>query len=128
MVDPTPALHDWAVPHDDVALRTSKGWVRKAKGKAYQGNYLTSRRKGARLSMHITDARSVVLVVAKGKKHGTVVVKLDGKKIKKLRLRAAKSRWGIVVPIATFATATSGKITVTTRSGKPVKIDGIGVR
>lgn len=126
--DETPVTHTFTMPFDNTDLRHSKGWTRtKAKG-AFLGTVSSSRKKGAKLAIGAIDLTRIALVATKGKGFGTVTVMLGKKTLKKVSLAHKRNVKKAVIPIATFSTPVSGRVTVrVTSQGKSVVIDGLGL-
>lgn len=112
-------------PVNDRTLR-AKGWQQR-KGKGYfSGDYVTTRRRGSRLVLPGVQARRLALLVAVGRGNGTVSVSLGKKKLGSYSFAAHAKAKQVVVPVATFAAARTGRLEVTvTSDGRPVRIDGV---
>ncbi|CAM3458042.1 hypothetical protein NODU109028_18080 [Nocardioides dubius] len=111
-------------PTDDRTAKRSAGWKKRTGAKHYRGTVLETRRKGARLVYPGVQAKRVALVVAKVRGGGTVKVRFAGRSwTRKLSGSGARK----VVTLGTFSGVRTGKltITVTSRTGKRVRIDGV---
>ncbi|WP_157544544.1 reprolysin-like metallopeptidase [Nocardioides halotolerans] len=133
--DETPATRSFTVPLDDVALASTKGsWKRAGQAGAFGGTVSTSKKKGSTLSTTISGATSLSLIATTGKKGGTVKVFLNGQLLKAISLKGAAAG-KVVIPVATFASAQSGTVTIVNdtkkakkkKKQKTVVIDGLGV-
>ncbi|HET6940167.1 MAG TPA: M12 family metallo-peptidase [Nocardioides sp.] len=132
--DPSPATRTFTVPVDDAALTVTKGsWGLSALAGAFLDTVSTSKKKGATLSTTVTNATSLALVAWTGKKGGTVQVLLNGHLLKTISLNGAPGQ--VVIPVATFSSPQSGKVTIVNhtkkahkkKQQKTVVIDGLGV-
>jgi Metallo-peptidase family M12B Reprolysin-like len=124
--DATPASVTWARPLDDRVFTRSGFAKEKAKG-AYERTYVEASRRGAELTEKIKKATKVALVVGTGKGYGRVTVYLGKKKLRVVDLAAKKTRFGVIVKVASFKKPASGVLRVRTDSGRTVRIDGLGV-
>ena len=133
--DETPATRSFTVPLDDAVLASTKGkWTRGSQGGAFAGTVSTSKKKGSTLSTTISGATSLSLVARTGKKGGTVKVFLNGQLLKTISLKGAAAG-KVLIPVATFASAQSGTVTIVNdtkkakkkKKQKSVVIDGLGV-
>ena len=112
-------------PVNDRTLEAKGFTARKGKG-YFSGDYATSRRRGASLVLPGVTARRVALLVGVGGGHGTVTVSLGKKRLGTYSLAARSRDKQVVVPVANFGSARSGRLTVTVTSrGRPVVIDGV---
>lgn len=126
--DPTAATRTWTVPRDDRALTRSTGWKQVRSSGYYLNTYSTATRKGASLTTKVAGARRLALVASLGPGFGKVTVFLGAKKLRTVNLSASRLRTRQVLPVATFPTAAGGKLrVVVATSGKPVRIEGLGV-
>jgi hypothetical protein len=127
-VDATPAT-DWTTrPMNNTSLKHSKGWKQARIKGAYLKTGSVTTKKGATLVANATGARRIALVVSKGKGFGTVKVKLGSTVLKKVSLASKRSVKKKLVSIKSFATPTSGKVTVVVvSSGKKVVVEGLGI-
>ena len=133
--DETPATRSFTVPMDDAVLASTKGkWKRSSQAGAFGGTVSSSKKKGSTLSTTISGATSLSLVASTGKKGGTVKVFLNGQLLKTISLKGAAAS-EVLIPVATFATAQSGTVTIVNdtkkakkkKKQKSVVIDGLGV-
>ncbi|GAB3248950.1 M12 family metallo-peptidase [Nocardioides dilutus] len=126
-LDPTPAATVFTVPVDDRRLSAGKRWKRRTSAAAYRGTYTAAATKKAALTYRVSGVEALALVVGTGTGHGRVRVYLGGVLVGRVRL-SGPHRFAKVVPLAAFASPRSGVVRIVTRSGKPVRIDGLGVR
>jgi hypothetical protein len=127
-VDATPAVRTWTVPVTARELPITRGWRLRRTAAAYGGSRLESTRRDARLTRKVNDARSVALVVGKGRRHGTVKVYAGSRLLRTVRLAAPRTAARVVVPVASFATPYTGRLhVVVATQGRPVRIEGLGV-
>lgn len=125
--DPTAATRTFTVPFSDTALKRSSGWAQK-KGSGYFANsYSTTTKKGATLSRSISGAHGVALVATRAPGQGKVDIMLGRTVLKQVNLSAPTTRKKQVFELE-FTSPRSGtlKLVVAT-SGKPVRIEGLGV-
>ncbi len=110
--DATPATRTFTVPLDDAALASTKGkWKRGSRAGAFAGTVSTSKKKGSTLSTTVSGATSLSLIATTGKKGGRVKVFLNGQLLKTISLKGAAAS-EVVIPVATFAAAQSGTVTI----------------
>lgn len=126
--DPQPAVRVFHVPADDRALDRSRGWAaRRAKGH-FKNTYLRTSRQGSSLTATARGVRRIVLVADKGRGFGVVTVSLGRTTLRRVDLSSRRARSGVVIPVKTFTTRRSGRVTVRVVSvGKVVRIDGLGI-
>lgn len=126
--DETPVAHSFTMPVNNTSLNHSKGWTKaKVKG-AFLNSASITTRKGAKLATNETGITRIALVASKGKGFGTVKVMLGKKTLKQVSLAHSRNVKKKVVPIATFSSPTSGKVTVVVLTqGKKVVIEGLGI-
>jgi hypothetical protein len=128
-VDSSPATRTWTVPRDDTSLRHGSGWVERRAAGHYRGTYSQAARQRASLTTRISRATGLALVATVGPGQGTVLVFLDGRRLKQIDLAAQLERRRAVIPVADFGKARSGELRIVVVSrGKPVRVDGLGVR
>ena len=126
--DPTAATTTWTVPRDDLALKRSSGWKRVRSAGYYLKTYSSATRRGAALTTKVSGARRLALVASVGPGFGKVTVLLGAKKLRTVDLSARRLRKRQVLPVKTFPSAVTGKLrVVVATSGKPVRIEGLGV-
>jgi hypothetical protein len=128
-VDSSPATRTWTVPRDDTSLRHNRGWVERRAAGHYRGTYSQAARQRAALTTRISRATGLALVASVGPGQGTVLVFLEGRRLKQIDLAAPRERKRVVIPVAGFNKPRSGglRIVVVSR-GKPVRVDALGVR
>ncbi|MDX6372741.1 MAG: hypothetical protein QOD98_1729, partial [Nocardioidaceae bacterium] len=133
--DETPASRTFTVPMDDAALASTHGtWVRSSSAGAFSGTVSTSKKKGSMLSTSVTGATSLALIASTGKKGGTVKVFLNGVLLKSISLKGPAAS-EVLIPVATFASAQTGTVTIVNdtkkakkkKKQKSVVVDGLGV-
>lgn len=114
------------VPLDDRSLK-GKGWKRTEAADHFEGTVTTTRRSGATLVRKGVRAESLALVVTRSAKGGKVRVSLGKKQLATVSLRGSGT--GEVVPVADFGKVRAGKVrvTVVSRTGRKVAIDGLVV-
>jgi hypothetical protein len=125
--DPSAATRTFTVPVNNTALTASKGWTRKTGNGCFRDTYSTSSKKGAALSTKVTGARRVALVATKAPGQGKVSIMLGTTVLKQVNLSSTTTKKKQVFEHE-FARAKSGTVKlVVATSGKPVKIEGLGV-
>jgi hypothetical protein len=127
--DPTPARVRFGVPYPAGMLAAPHGgWTRSKDRAAYRGSVLRTSRVGAVLTRHADRAREVVLVAGTAPGAGRVAVFLRGRKLATVSLASDARRARVLLPVATLRRATSGRLEIRTLDGKPVRIEGVGLR
>jgi hypothetical protein len=125
--DPSAASRTFTVPVNNTALTHSTGWTKKTGTGYFRNTYSTSSKQGAALSLPVTGARRVALVATKAPGQGKVNIMLGQTLLKQVNLSSAttqkKQVFESVLPAARSGTI---KLVVAT-SGKPVRIEGLGV-
>jgi hypothetical protein len=112
---------------DDRKLRESSGWKSRTGDRFYSGTVLTTRRKGATLSLPGARLKRVGLVATTCRTCGKVKVLVDGKKVKAVNLEAPRNRRRQVIMLPSFRRERA-TVTIKVRSsGRKVQIDGIVV-
>jgi hypothetical protein len=112
---------------DDRKLRESSGWKSRTGDRFYSGTVLTTRRKGATLSLPGARLKRVGLVATTCRTCGKVKVLVDGKKVKAVNLEAPRTRRRQVIMLPSFRRERA-TVTIQVRSsGRKVQIDGIVV-
>jgi hypothetical protein len=127
-VDPSPATRSWTVPLGSTALSRTAAWsLRRARG-YYTGQFVTTTRQSATVSRQVSGARALALVATTGPGHGTVRVYLGSTLLRRVVLGAGTLTKARVLPIARFTAAQTGLVrVVVASSGKPVRVEGLGV-
>jgi hypothetical protein len=117
-----------AVPVNNTALRHRGAWEKK-RGKGYfLGTFSLSSVQGASLVLANVEAKRLAIVATKCPGCGTIKVYLGNKLLRRIRLASSSVKKRQVIELATFDAVRSGKLrAVVTSSGRPVKIEGIGV-
>ncbi len=128
VADPTPASRTFTLPLNDRQLkRDGRGFSKSKKSaKAYLGSYRQATKRGATLKRNVKDAQGLALVASKGGKHGKVRIELDGKLLKKIKLKGSRS-FQQVIAIRSSSKPLTGTLTITTTSKKKVRIEGLVV-
>ncbi|WP_318152373.1 reprolysin-like metallopeptidase [Nocardioides hwasunensis] len=126
IADATPATRTFTLPRKSTALKRSGGWQRVKNKRAYGNRFLTSRGKGAALSMKVKKARRVGLVVATSPKAGRVHVFIGKKRIKTVQLKG-KNRFSVIKVVKLGKKARTGKLRIVAADRKPVRIEGVAV-
>jgi hypothetical protein len=125
--DPSAATLTFTVPVNNTALTASKGWTKKTGNGYFRDTYSTSTKKGAALSTKVTGARRIALVATKARGQGKVNIMLGRTVVKQVNLSSTTTKKKQVFEHE-FARAKSGTVKlVVATSGKPVKIEGLGV-
>jgi hypothetical protein len=124
---------DWSRPEciaralDDRTLRESSGWRSRTGDRFYSGTVLSTRSKGATLSLPGATLSRVGLVATTCRTCGKVKVLVDGRKVKAVNLQAARNRRRQVIMLPEFRRE-RGTVTIKVRSsGRKVQIDGVVV-
>jgi hypothetical protein len=125
--DPSAVTRTFTVPVNNTALTASTGWKKKTGNGYFRDTYSTSSKKGAALSTRVTGARRIALVATKAPGQGRVNIMLGKTVLKQVNLSSATTRKKQVFEHE-FGKAKSGTVKlVVATSGKPVKIEGLGV-
>lgn len=128
VVDATPAKARFAVVFNERVLdKATKGWKTLKNKRAYKNTYVTTSKKKRVLSVEISRASRIALLVTKAKGFGRLAIFLDGERIKVLKTQAKKPKVRKLKKIASFSSRRSGTLTIKSLDKKPVQIDGIGV-
>lgn len=127
--DPSPAGRVFHVPFDDRQLRGVGRWVDGRQRGAFRSTVRATRVRGAGLATRgRLPMKRVVLVAGKGRGHGTVKVYLGNRLLRKVSLHARRAQTRAVIPVASFRAVRTGRIrVVVVSSGRPVRIDGLGI-
>jgi hypothetical protein len=117
-----------AVPVNNTALKHKGPWAKK-KGKGYfLGTFSLSSAQGASLVLANVEAKRLAIVATKCPGCGTIKVYLGNKLLRRIRLASSSVKRKQVIELAAFDAVRSGKLrAVVTSSGRPVKIEGVGV-
>jgi hypothetical protein len=112
---------------DDRKLNRSSGWRTRTGSKFYGGTVLTTREKGATLTLPGARLKRVGLVATTCRSCGKVKVLVDGKKVKAVKLTSTRNRRQQVIMLPSFRRERA-TVTVKVRSsGRRVQIDGLVV-
>jgi methionine-rich copper-binding protein CopC len=112
---------------DDRALSASSGWTRVAGARFYRGTASFARSHGATLRLGSMRLDRIALVVEKCPGCGSVTVKVGRHAVKTIDLAAAQTRERVMVALPKISLRTAAIRLVVASSGKPVRIDGLGV-
>jgi photosystem II stability/assembly factor-like uncharacterized protein len=116
------------LPVNDRALKTTGTWAEHRGSDYYLGTFSSATQRGARLTLPGVKAKRVGLVATTCASCGAVKVMLGTKVLEKISLKSGKRHERVYIPVAAFARARTGKLSiVVTTSGKPVIIEGLGV-
>jgi hypothetical protein len=127
-VDPRPASVRFAVPFTSRQLtRVGDDWRRCRDAAAYRGRFLRARTTGAVLTRRAVRVSRVALVVGTGPGYGRVGVYLDGELLRRVSLARRTAGARVLVPVGTLPRQVSGKVRIRTLSGRPVRIEGVGL-
>lgn len=130
-VDRTPAKRKFTVPKNNSRLKhskASKAWDKNRGKRYFLDTYSETRTKGAWIQKGSRSIKKIALVAAKGKGHGTVKVFLGKRLLKKVSLRANRTRTSQLIPIKTFRTKKRGAVRIVVVSrNKVVRIEGLGI-
>jgi hypothetical protein len=113
-----------ALPLDDRSLTRSAGWSRLKGRHFYRHTALEATRRGVTLTATGVSPGKVALLVDRGRHYGRVAVRYGGHTVATVRL-AGKPRDAVAVRLPDVTVPT--KITITTTSGKRVRIDGLWI-
>jgi hypothetical protein len=125
ITDATPATRTFTVPRDDSSMVRKGTWKRVKKSRAFGGDFVTSRDRGAQLVTRIRRATEVTLVVSTRRDAGTVKVLVGGKRVKTVSLKG-KNRVNRLRTIA-FDKPRTGKLRIVVGKRKPIRIEGVAV-
>ncbi|WP_344733559.1 M12 family metallo-peptidase [Nocardioides fonticola] len=127
-VDPTPATVRWAVAQRSSALtRTTGGWTRVRDRRAYGGAVLATARADRRLGLAVRNATRIALVVTKLPKGGTIEVRLGSRRLGVVSTAGSAVARRVIVVLPALAAPASGTLVLTTRTGRTVRVEGVGV-
>ena len=130
-VDRTPAKRKFTVPKNNTRLKHSaagKSWDKKRGNRYFLDTYSETRTKGAWIQKGSRSIKKIALVATKGRGHGTVKVFLGKRLLKKVSLRANRTRTSQLIPIKTFRTKKRGAVRIVVVSrNKVVRIEGLGI-
>jgi subtilisin-like proprotein convertase family protein len=117
-----------AVPVNNTSLLHQGTWAKKTATGYYMNTYSQTSHAGASLKLVGVVANRLGLIVTKCPGCGTVDVFLNTTFLKRVNLNATTTRHKQVVALVPFASESTGDVTITVHSsGKPVKIEGLGV-
>jgi hypothetical protein len=117
-----------AVPANNTALKHRGSWTKKKGAGHFLGTFSLATSRGATLVLPGVEAKRVAIVVTKCPGCGRVAVYLGNKLLRRIRLGAASVKKKQLLDVAAFDAVRAGKLrVVVTSSGKPVKVEGIGV-
>jgi hypothetical protein len=117
-----------AIPAANTALKHRGHWAKKKGSGYFLGAFSVTSTKGANLVLPNVRAKRLAIVVTKCPRCGTIKVFFRNKLLRKIRLRAGAIRKRQIVDLAIFNAVRSGTLrALVTSSGRPVKIEGVGV-
>lgn len=117
-----------AVPVNNTALAHRGAWAKKKGTGYFLGTFSLSSTRGSSLVLSNVQATRLAILVTKCPGCGTIKVYLGNKLLRRIRLASSSVKKKQVIELATFDSVRSGKLrAVVTTSGRPVKIEGIGV-
>ncbi len=118
----------FALPLDDRAFERKGRWLQRSDAPdSFLDTYLESVQRGASLRRGVV-AKRIALLVGTCPRCGSVAVRWRGRVVKEISLRSTRTKARKLVPIARFPAAERGVLkVVVTSSGRPVRIDGLGV-
>ncbi len=125
VADPTPVTRTFTVPRDDGVLVQRGSWKRVKKSRAYGGDFVTSRDRGAQLITRIQKATEITLVVSTRRNAGPVKVFVGKKRVKTFSLRG-KNRVSKLRTVV-LDEPRSGKVRIVVGKDRPVRIEGVAV-
>jgi hypothetical protein len=127
-VDASPARRGFTVPLSAGRLKRSSGWKTTRSTRVFDGIAFKSTKKGATLSRSVTGAKSLVLVVSRGRGHGTVGVYAGSKLLRTVKLASSSSRTKQVITVGGLRTPFTGTVKLrVASSGRTVQVEGLAV-
>jgi hypothetical protein len=103
-------------------------WAKRKGGGYFLGAFSVTSTQGANLVLPNVRAKRLAIVVTRCPGCGTIKVFFRNKLLRKIRLRAGAIRKRQIVDLAIFNAVRSGTLrALVTSSGRPVKIEGVGV-
>lgn len=116
-----------SVARDDRRLERRGGWTKRRGRRHFEGTFLQTRNKGATVRLRNRTVRSIALLVSTVPQGGTVRVDFAGRRLGTFRLSSKAVRTRQVIPVHSFGRNRTGtiKVTVVSKRGKRVRIDGI---
>ncbi len=126
LADPTPAERTFTVPFDDDVLTQKGEWSDHKKPAAFDGDYVRSTDKGAKLVYRVSDVVGIRLAVSTGPEFGRVQVMLGSKVLKTVNTRGGVRSLRLK-PVATFDTPRAGKLRIVVAGHREVRIEGLAV-
>lgn len=112
-------------PIDDRALTAKGTWKKSTSAKAYAHTLRTATKTKVSLRASGASVRRLALLVTKVRNGGAVVVKVGSRVLGTYKLSASSTKNKVLVTLPTLRSATTATITITTKSGKKVVIDGL---
>lgn len=118
-----------AIPLAAGSMTTAGGsWLERRGPNSLFGRYRTTRTRGATLIRTNVLAKRIAVIATKGRRNGTVAVYFAGRRVRTIRLTAARTRWRQPLPVITFRTPRRGTVKIVViSSGAPVSIEGLGI-
>lgn len=127
-VDPTPAALRWAVASRSSTLtRATNGWTRLRDRAAFGGSVLEAKRSGRRLTLAVADAVRIAVVVTRLPRGGSLEVRVGDRRIGVVSTASSRTSRRVVVLLPRLASPASGALVLRTRSGRTVRVEGVGV-
>ena len=117
-----------ALPLDDDALVPGGTWSHRSVPDAYGGDLMQTSTKGSKLTKANVKASRLALVATTCPTCGSAKVLWNGVVVARVSLASAVAQTSALIPLASFDAVGTGTVKlVVTSSGKPVKIEGLGV-
>ncbi len=117
-----------AVPIRASDMKLSRGWVRQAGVQYYENSAVTGVERGATASVSGVRAKRIALIATRCPACGSVEMRFNGTLLKRVSLQGALGT-KVSIPVATFAAARTGTVTIVALSTatSPVTIEGLGI-
>jgi hypothetical protein len=113
---------------DDIALRTSGGWVREHDPRYYADTYVTTRAQQATLTRTHAQVSQIAILVVTSPRAGSVKVTVGGETVGRWSLRRSDSVERKVLLVSEPFSYRSGTVKViVTSDDRPVVVDGLGL-
>ena len=117
-----------AVPADNPAFRHGSGWSKKTEAGYFLGTYSLAKRRNATLTRGGAQGKEFALVATRCPGCGSVRVYWDVGLSRRVDLASSTVRKRQIIPIVAFDYVRTVEIkVVVASSGRPVRIDGLGV-
>jgi hypothetical protein len=115
-------------PLDDVKLARTTTWTRHQDIRFYLSTYTSTTVKGPTLSRTGAQLKRLALVVQKCPACGSVTASVGSTVVGSWSLKASTTKRKVLLVTAPFSYRTGTVRVKVTSSGKPVHIDGLGIR